>query len=50
VAEIAARDHELGLETLQQHGRTALDRRVVVCAVVQVGHVENPRKHGGGRL
>jgi hypothetical protein len=36
VAEISTRDHELGLEALDQDGRAVLDRRVVPGPVVQV--------------
>src|SRR5919205_610162 len=41
VAEIPARDHELGRETLDQDRRAALNRVVVACAEMQVGQVEN---------
>jgi len=50
VAEISARDDQLGLEALDQNRRAALDRRVVACAEMQVGQVENARKHGRSRL
>ena len=50
VAQVAARDDELGLESLHQRRRSALDGRVVTGAVVQVGQVQNACKHGRGRL
>ena len=50
VAEVTARDHELGLEALDQDGRTALDCIIVTCAEMQVGQVENACKHGRSRL
>ncbi len=50
MTEIAACDHELGLETLDQHRCTAFDRGVVSCAVMQVRQVQNASKHRGGSL
>jgi phenylpropionate dioxygenase-like ring-hydroxylating dioxygenase large terminal subunit len=50
MAEVAARDHQLGLEELTQHGRAAFDRVVVARAEMQVRQVENACKHRGGRL
>jgi hypothetical protein len=50
VAEIAARDHQLGLETLDQDGCAMLNRVVVTRAEMQVGEVENACRHGRGRL
>jgi hypothetical protein len=39
VREVAARDHELGLETVDQHRGAALDRLVVPRSVMEVGQV-----------
>jgi hypothetical protein len=50
VAEVAAGDNELRLESLDQDRRTVLDRVVGTCAEVQVGQVENACKHGRSRL
>src|SRR5919197_263021 len=51
MAEVAARDHELGLETFDQNRSAALDRVVMSRAVVQVGEVQNARRwHRRGRL
>jgi hypothetical protein len=50
MAQIAARDHELGLEALDQHRCTALDCGVVSRAVMQVRQVQNASKHRWGSL
>ena len=50
VAEIAACDHELRSEALDQNGCAVLDRIVVACAEMQVGEVQNACKHGRSRL
>jgi hypothetical protein len=47
MAEIAARDHELGREALDQDRRATFDRRVVAGAVVEIGEVQNPRRQAG---
>ena len=39
VAQVSACDDELGLEKLDQHRRTALDRLVVACSEMEVRQV-----------
>jgi hypothetical protein len=39
MAEIAARDHELGLKSVDQNRCAPLDRPVVARSVVEVGQV-----------
>ena len=39
VAQVAAGDHELRLEALDQHRRPALDRLIIACAVMEVRQV-----------
>ena len=50
MAEITARDHELGLKPLDQNGRTPLDRGIVTGSEMEVGQVQNACKHGRWRL
>jgi hypothetical protein len=47
VAEVAARNHELGFEALDQDRCTALDRGVVTGAEMEVGEVQNARRQAG---
>jgi hypothetical protein len=39
MAQISARDHELGLKPVDQNRCAPLDRLVVACAVMEVGQV-----------
>ena len=50
VAEITARDHELGLKPVDQQGRTPLDRGIVTGSEMEVGQVQNTCEHGRWRL
>ena len=50
MTEIPARDHEFGLEPLDQHRRAPDDRVVVAGAEVQVREVENTRPGHRGSL
>src|SRR5262249_32939817 len=50
VTEVAARDHELRLETLDQNRCAAHDRVCVTCSEVQAGKMQNACKHGRSRL
>ena len=45
--EIAARDHELGLEPFDQLLERALDGRSLLRPHMEVRNVEHPRGHGG---
>ena len=50
VAQIPARDHELGLKPLDENRGASPDRAVVTRPEMQVRQVENARGHGRGRL
>ena len=50
VRQVAARDHELGLNPLHQRSDRALHRRVLARAEMQVGDVEDACHDGRGRL
>ena len=50
VAQVAARDHQVGPEPLDQHLCPPHDRLVVTRAEMEVGKVENAAGHAGGRL
>ncbi len=50
MAEIPARDHELGLKPGDQQGRTPLDRGIVTRSEMEVGKVQNTCEHSRWRL
>ena len=50
MTQVAAGNDELGLEPLDQDGRSAFDRGVVPRPVVQVREVQNASRHRPGRL
>ena len=45
VRQIAARDDQLRPRALDQAGERLLDVRILACARVQIGEVEDPRRH-----
>jgi hypothetical protein len=50
VGQVAARHDQLGARPLDQARERALDLRILACAGVQVGQVEDPRRHRVSRL
>ena len=50
MAEISARDHQFGLEPVDQNRGPPFDRRIVTCSEMEVGQVQNTCKHSRWRL